>query len=178
MSARPTAQTDNRAGNVEKKSPFLRPRRTAAWATALLLVSPGVAAAELGATTTINGSTPPGVMERLADITVLLDSVKDSQRVLVEQGIRKPGTRAPIHVNAFGGYSCVMTGTITVFTEGSAPTPYPAGNCYYKTPDVPMTAANLGADDVELVNTVELPAGASAVIVLEPGWPDLTDPAG
>lgn len=153
--------------------------RGIALAGVLVLTAPGAAHAELGPTTTINGAAPPGVMAKLVDISVLLDKVSgDGKRLLVVRGIRKPGTRAPIRVHDFGGHSCVMSGTMTAFIEGSEPTPYPAGSCYYMTPAVPMTAVNLGTEDVELVDTFELPPEAPAIIVLEPGWPDLSDPTG
>lgn len=145
----------------------------------LALASSGVAHAELGSTTTLNGATPPGIMEKLTDLTVMLDTVQtDGNRLLVLQGVRKPGTRAPIHINDFGGHTCVLSGTITDFVEGKAPATYSAGTCYYTPPDIAMTAANLGTEDVRLTDTFVLPRDAPAIIVLEPGWPDLTDPTG
>lgn len=143
------------------------------------LVWPAAAHADLGSTTTINGSTPPGVMTRLSDMTTMLDTVQaDGNRLLIIEGVRKPGTRAPIHFHDFGGNTCVLSGTITDFVEGREPVTYPAGTCYYMPPDTPMTAANLGSDDVRLIDTFIQPPAASAIIVLEPGWPDLTDPTG
>lgn len=145
----------------------------------VVLAAPAAADAELGPTTVVNGEKPPGTMAKLADITVMLDTVQpDGQRLLIEQGIRRPGTRAPIHVHDFGGHTCVLTGTITDFAEGMQPTAFPAGTCYYMPPDTPMTAANLGTEDVRLIDTFVLPPDAPAVIVLEPGWPDLSDPTG
>ena len=153
--------------------------RPAALAAVLALAAPGVAHAELGSTTTINGEKPPGTMAKLADISVMLDTVQaDGSRLLIEQGIRKPGTRAPIHYHDFGGNSCVLSGTITDFVEGSKPMTFPAGTCYYMPPDVAMTAANLGTEDVRLIDTFVAPPTAPVIIVLEPGWPDLTDPVG
>ncbi len=109
----------------------------------------------------------------------MLDTVQaDGQRLLVQQGIRKPGTRAPIHSHDFGGHTCVLSGTITDFVEGQEPMTVSAGSCYYMPPDVAMTAANVGKDDVRLIDTFVLPPDAPAIIVLEPGWPDLTDPTG
>lgn len=154
--------------------------RWIALSAALLILAPsGVAHAELGSTTTVNGAVPPGIMTKLSDLTVMLDTVQaDGNRLLVQQGVRAPGTRAPIHFHDFGGHTCVLSGTITDFVEGSQPTTYPAGTCYYMPPDVAMTAANLGTEDVHLIDTFSLPPGAPAIIVLEPGWPDLTDPTG
>ena len=144
-----------------------------------VLASPATAQAEPGSTTTVNGSTPPGVMAPLSGMTVMLDTVQaDGNRLLVKQGVRRPGTRAPIHHHDFGGHTCVLSGTITDFVEGMEPMTFAAGTCYYMAPDVAMTAANLGSDDVRLIDTFVLPPDAPAIIVLEPGWPDLTDPTG
>lgn len=151
-------------------------------AVVAVLASSGIAQAELGSTTTINGEKPPGVMEKLTDIVVLVDSVgQDGERLVVQRGIRKPGTRAPIQYHGFAGNTCVMTGTMTHFVEGADPVVYPAGACYETPMGVATTAANLGTDDVRLIDTVVLPSDAGAVgaiFVLEPGWPDLTDPTG
>lgn len=137
------------------------------------------AGADLGSTTTVNGATPPGTADSLSGMTVMLDTVQaDGQRLLVQQGIREPGTRAPIHVHDYGGHTCVLSGTITDFMEGKEPETFSAGSCYYMPPDVPMTAANLGTEDVRLIDTFVLPPDAPAIIVLEPGWPDLKDPTG
>ena len=157
-------------------------RRGAILAPAALLAvlaSPATARAELGSTTTLNGSSPPAVMAPLADLSVMLDTVQsDGNRLLVVQGVRKPGTRAPIQYHDFGGHTCVLSGTITDFVEGQNPTTHPAGTCYYMPPDVAMTAANLGTEDVRLIATFVTPPDAPAILVLEPGWPDLTDPTG
>ena len=144
-----------------------------------VLVAPGEAGADLGSTTTVNGAAPPGTAAPLAEMTVMLDTVQaDGQRLLVQQGIRTPGTRAPIHFHDFGGMTCVLSGTITDFVEGKEPASISAGSCYYMPPDTAMTAANLGKEDVRLIDTFVVPPDAPAIIVLEPGWPDLADPTG
>ncbi len=144
-----------------------------------IAASPGIAAAQPGSTTTINGTAPPGVATRLTDLTVMLDTVDaDGNRLLIQQGIRKPGTRAPIHYHDYGGHTCVLSGTITDFVEGMQPTTVHAGSCYYMAPDVAMTAVNLGSEDVRLIDTFELPPSAATITVIEPNWPDLSDPTG
>lgn len=146
---------------------------------AVLLAPAGAASAELESTTTINGEVPPGVPAKLVDLTVITDTVQvDGNRLLVQQGIRKPGTRAPIHSHDYGGRTCVLSGTITDFVEGSDPMIFPADSCYDMPADTAMTAANLGDDDVLLVDTFILPPSEPTIIVLEPNWPDLTDPTG
>jgi quercetin dioxygenase-like cupin family protein len=144
-----------------------------------VLAASGEAGAELGSTRTVNGAAPPGTAAPLADLTVMLDTIQaDGRRLLVQQGIRKPGTRAPIHYHGYGGHTCVLSGAITDFVEGKEPETISAGSCYYMPPDVAMTAANTGKDDVRLIDTFVLPPDAPAIIVIEPGWPDLADPTG
>lgn len=122
--------------------------------------------------TTINGSRPPGELQPLVDVSVMLDTIQaDGNRLIVWEGTRKAGTRAAIHYHDYGGHTCVLSGTMTDFIEGHDPMTYPAGTCYYMPPDVPMTAANLGAEDVRLTDTFILPAGAIPTNILEPGWP-------
>ena len=154
--------------------------RAIGWlALAALLTPSTVASAELGSTTTLNGEVPPGVPAKLVDLTVVTDTVQvDGNRLLVMQGVRKAGTRAPIHYHSYGGRTCVLSGTITDFVEGSEPMLYPAGSCYDMTKDTAMTAANLGDEDVVLVDTFVLPPKDASIIVIEPNWPDLTDPTG
>ena len=58
--------------------------------------------------TTINGSVPPGVLQPLEGLTTMIDTIEaDGDRLLVVQGTRRAGTRAPIHFHDYGGYTCV-----------------------------------------------------------------------
>lgn len=158
----------------------MRLRRTIpALAIAAVVAQPAVATADRGSTTTINGQVPPGVAAKLVDLQTMIDTVgDDGSRLLVMQGIRKPGTRAPIHYHDHGGHTCVLSGTITDFVEGTDPMTFEAGTCYPMPPDTPMTAANLGTEDVRLIATFVLPPAEPSIIVIEPDWPDLTDPTG
>lgn len=136
----------------------------------------GVASADpVAPVTTINGSVPPGTVLPLQDTSTMLDTVQeDGNRLVVWQGVRKAGTRVPIHVHDYGGLTCVLSGTITDFMEGSEPMTYPAGTCYYMPPHTPMSAANLGTEDVRLTDTFTLPPGEPTLTVLEPGWQEWT----
>jgi len=127
--------------------------------------------------TTINGSAPPGTVAPLVDMSTMIDTVQaDGNRLVVWQGTRTVGTRAPIHVHDFGGHTCVLSGTMTDFLEGHEPMVFPAGTCYYMPPNTPMTAANLGLDDARLIDTFVLPPGAPTITVLEPNWPYSASP--
>lgn len=124
------------------------------------------------AVTTINGQPVPGRMLPLQDVTTMLDTIDaDGNRLVITRGIRKAGTRVAIHVHEHGGHTCVLSGAITDFVEGHAPSLWPAGTCYYMPPNVPMSAANLGTEDAVLVDTFVLPPGAPTITIIEPGWP-------
>ncbi|GFG55558.1 hypothetical protein CQY20_21850 [Mycolicibacterium agri] len=99
----------------------------------------------------------------------MLDTIDaNGQRVVVMQGVRKAGTRAPIHAHEFGGVTCVLSGTMAPYVEGRAPEPFPAGSCYYMPPNTPMAAVNLGTEDVRLTDSFTLPADAETITVIEP----------
>jgi quercetin dioxygenase-like cupin family protein len=137
----------------------------------------GVAHAEpppaLEQISTINGAVPPGVLAPLQDVSTMLDTVDaNGQRVVVFGGVRKAGTRAPIHIHAYGGVTCVLTGTMTDYVEGHEPMVFPAGTCYYMPPNTPMAAANLGTDDVRITDTFTVPRDAPTINVIEPAWSD------
>ena len=122
--------------------------------------------------TTLNGERPPGRLARLVDAITMLDTVDvNGQRIVVEKGIRKAGTRVGIHVHEYGGHTCVLSGEITGFMQGHAPQKWPAGTCYYMPPNMLMAAANLGTEDVELIDTFLLPPGKPTITIREPGFP-------
>lgn len=122
--------------------------------------------------TRINGERPPGRLERLVNVTTMLDTIdSNGQRILVERGVRKAGTRVAIHVHEYGGHTCVLSGEITDFIEGHPPKRFPAGTCYYMPPNLLMTAANLGSEDAVLIDTFILPPGKPPMTIREPGYP-------
>ena len=121
--------------------------------------------------TTINGATPPGKLQPLANTSTMLDTKQsDGLRLLVTKGTRLAGTRVAIHVHEYGGHTCVLSGEITDFVEGKANGRYPAGTCYYMPANTPMSAANLGKEDAVLIDTFVLPFGAPAITIMEPGY--------
>ncbi len=122
--------------------------------------------------TTINGEIPPGILAPLGNSFVMLDTITaDGSRLVIHNGVRLAGTRVGIHIHDFGGWTCVISGTITDFVEGQEPTENPAGTCYYMPPHTPMTAANLGTEDAIVIDTFDLPEGQKMITILEPGYP-------
>ena len=178
-------------------APFFRARATAtkaATAAAVLLASaaalsgcagqpaPHAAAAQISVgmpsasaaldVTTLNGERPPGRLARLVDTTIMLDTVDvHGQRIVVEKGVRKAGTRVGIHVHQYGGHTRVVSGEITRFFEGPAPQKKPAGTRYYKPPPVMMGAAHPPREDAVLIDTFLLPPGKPTITIREPGFP-------
>ncbi len=148
-------------------------------APALLLVAalavPQAAAAdmELGVldVSSLNGAPLPVPVAPLVATHTMMDIIDSKgMRVVVVMGTRRPGTRAPIHVHDYGGHTCVFSGEITIFMEGHAPLPKPAGSCYDMPPNMLMSAANLGATDVVLTDTFTLPPGRPLMTVRERGY--------
>jgi len=144
-------------------------------AVALIAGPSGTAVAD--PISTINGQVPPGTVQPLAEVSVMIDTVQaDGNRLVVVQGIRRPGTRVAIHVHEYGGHTCVLSGTMTDFVEGEHPMDAAAGSCYYMPPNTPMSAANLGTEDARLIDTFVLPPDAPPITILESGasssWPD------
>ena len=125
-----------------------------------------------GEVTTLNGKRPDGELLPLQDVEIMLDTIDaDGNRLLVERGIRKAGTRVGIHVHQYGGHTCVIKGTVTGFVEDNEPMVFPAGTCYYMPPNRPMSAANLSNEDAVLIDTFILPPDAEPIFILEPGYP-------
>lgn len=118
--------------------------------------------------TTINGQPLPVDPFPLQNVTVMLDTLDShGNRLIITRGTRKAQTRAAIHIHIYGGHTCVLSGEITIFMEGSPPAKQPSGTCYYMPPDVHMTATNLGTEDVLLTDTFTLPPGADPLTELE-----------
>ena len=118
----------------------------------------------------INGQTPPG------DLATLVDSVKmlstknvNGDCVLMVKSIRKAGTRVGIHVHKYGGYTLILKGTMTDFVQGQEIKTY-SGSGYYMPPCTPMSAANLGPEDVELIDIFIGPPGEPFIEIMEPNW--------
>ena len=93
------------------------------------------------------------------------------REVIIHRGIREAQTRVGIHIHEYGGYTLVLSGTITDYVEGMAPMHHGPGDWYYMPPDTPMSAANEGAVDAELIDIFLVPPGQPSITIIEPGWP-------
>ena len=130
--------------------------------------------------TEINGAVPDGELKPLQSVQSLVPAgLIDSfgREVIIHRGIREAGTRVGIHIHEYGGYTLVLSGTITDFVEGQANSTYHAGQWYYMPPNTPMAAANLGTEDAELIDIFLVPPGQPEITIIEPGW-DFNDADG
>ncbi len=121
--------------------------------------------------TMINGSVPPNTP------TFAFSSLELSRRpsapgmqTVIEETIRKPGTRAPIHTHDFAGTTCVVSGEMTLYLEGSAPAKAPAGTCYFMPPGHLMTGVNSGATMAVMHDIFTVPTGDDVWTLHEPGF--------
>lgn len=128
--------------------------------------------------TTINGQVPPGPATAVTESLTRLDIVDDNVQHLVYQDTREPGTRSPIHEHPYGGTTCVLSGQMTLFLEGSDPQVANAGDCYWMPPGLPMTGAATGTDYAVMIDTFAVPPGQPVWWVVEPGQEDISDEFG
>jgi len=124
--------------------------------------------------TEINGQPLPGEMKALQNVIDLvppgyIDSF--GREVVIHRGIREAGTRVGIHIHEYGGYTLVLSGTITDYVEGMDPVRHGAGDWYYMPPNTPMSAANEETVDAELIDIFLVPPGQPSITIIEPGWP-------
>lgn len=120
----------------------------------------------------LNGITPPAVLSPTVDSITLLNTINaDGQRVLMVKSVRKANTRIGIHVHKYGGYTIILSGTMTDFVQGIPNKKYGPNTAYYMPPCTPMSAANLSlTEDVELIDVFIGPPGEPYIEILEPNW--------
>lgn len=128
--------------------------------------------------TTINGEVPPGTPTAVDESITKLDVVQDGIQHLVYQDTRAPGTRSPIHEHPYGGTTCVLSGEMTLFLQGSEPQVADAGDCYWMPPGLPMTGASTGVDYAVMIDTFAVPEGEPVWWVVEPGQEGAADEFG
>jgi quercetin dioxygenase-like cupin family protein len=120
--------------------------------------------------TEINGQTPPGELATLVDSNRMISTKNvNGDCVLMVKSTRKVGTRVGIHVHKYGGYTLILKGTMTDFVQGKEIKKY-SGSGYYMPPCTPMSAGNLGDEDVELIDIFIGPPGEPFIEILEPNW--------
>ena len=130
-------------------------------------------------TNTLNGNEVPGSLLPLQDDRPIINEIIDGQKLVVNLGVRKAGTRVGIHVHEAGGLTFVAggEGAITDFVEGFENSFNPVGNYYYMPYNTTMSAANLSDQDVTLIDIFYVPLDKTEITILEPGYPSYSPPS-
>jgi quercetin dioxygenase-like cupin family protein len=124
---------------------------------------------------TINGEVPPGEATLVHTSVEALDTMKDGQQVRVYRDVRDAGTRAPIHMHPFGGWTCVVSGQAVLYLEGSEPKRANAGDCVDMPAMVPMSNVNPGPGPAVLLDNFVTPPDAPVWRIVEVGLQTLGD---
>lgn len=124
---------------------------------------------------TLNGEVPPGKPTLVHTSVLDVDTIRDGLQVRVYRDVREAGTRAPIHVHPFGGWTCVGSGQAILYVEGMAPQRAAAGECVEMPALVPMSNANPGPGPSVLFDNFVTPVGAPVWRIVEEGQTDLGD---
>ncbi|MEI7794249.1 MAG: cupin domain-containing protein [Thermoleophilia bacterium] len=132
--------------------------------------APTAQAAAMPLVSTINGKRVPGVPSKSISSRAMVDAANElGMHIYVFRSVRAPGTRAPIHVHPYGGWTCVAAGQMTLYMDGSVPQTAKNGQCYYMPPNMAMTGVNTGTTAAVLVDNFEVPKGQPYWRVVEKG---------
>lgn len=117
----------------------------------------------------INGALPPGEPTLVHTSVEVLDMMRDGQQVRVYRDTRDPGTRSPIHLHPFGGWTCVVSGEAILYLEGAEPRTRKSGDCVAMPAMTPMSNVNLGPDPAVILDSFVTPPGAPVWRIIEVG---------
>jgi quercetin dioxygenase-like cupin family protein len=118
---------------------------------------------------TINGEVPPGEPTLVHTSKEILNVMRDGQQVRVYQDVRDAGTRAPIHIHPFGGWTCVVSGQAVLYLDGSPPKKTGPGECVDMPAMVPMSNVNPGPGPTILLDNFVTPPDAPVWRIVEKG---------
>ena len=128
----------------------------------------------------INGKTLPmkpskSMFEtRLLTVPQLDAKGKPTGMVMVSsRTVREKGTRSPIHVHPYGGQTCVISGEMSLYLEGTNEVKVAGpGECYWMPAGRRMSGVNTANSATFMIDTFVVPAGEQVWIVVEPGMED------
>ena len=117
----------------------------------------------------LNGEVPPGRPTLLASSTLVVIAKHDGEQVRTYQDVRLAGTRAPIHVHPFGGWTCVVSGQTILCMEGVAPQMAHPGDCVDMPADTAMSNVNPGPGTTVLIDNFVRPGDGPIWGIMEKG---------
>lgn len=118
---------------------------------------------------TINGEVPPEQPTLVHTSKEILNVMRDGQQVRVYRDVREPGTRAPIHIHPFGGWTCVVSGQAVLYLDGSEPKFTGPGECVNMPAMTPMSNVNPGPGPAVLLDSFVTPPNAPVWRIIEVG---------
>ncbi len=120
-----------------------------------------------------------GKLLPLQDQTRVIDEIVGDNRLIVNLGTRKAGTRVGIHVHESGGLTFVVSGdgAITDYLEGMENSFNQVGDYYFMPYNTTMSAANLESEDVVLLDIFYFPINKTPITILEEGYPSYDPPS-
>lgn len=96
--------------------------------------------------------------------------------LVTSRSVRDKGTRSPIHVHPYGGQTCVVSGEMSLYLEGTKEIKVAGpGDCYYMPAGRRMSGVNSADQPTIMIDTFVVPAGEQVWIVVEPGMEDAQD---
>jgi quercetin dioxygenase-like cupin family protein len=96
--------------------------------------------------------------------------------LVTSRSVREKGTRSPIHVHPFGGQTCVVSGEMSLYLEGTDEVKRAGpGECYYMPAGRRMSGVNSADGVTIMIDTFVVPRGEQVWIVVEPGMEDAQD---
>ena len=122
---------------------------------------------------TINGEIPPEQPTLVHTSQEILNVMRDGQQVRVYRDVREAGTRAPIHIHPFGGWTCVVSGQAVLYLDGAEPKKTGPGECVNMPAMTPMSNVNPGPGPAVLLDSFVTPPNAPVWRIIEVGLEDL-----
>ncbi|MBU6147473.1 MAG: cupin domain-containing protein [Actinomycetales bacterium] len=118
---------------------------------------------------TLNGTVPPGEPTLVHTSQEILNVMRDGQQVRVYRDVREAGTRAPIHIHPFGGWTCVVSGQAVLYLDGAEPQETGPGECVDMPAMTPMSNVNPGPGPAVLLDSFVTPPDAPVWRIVEVG---------
>ena len=118
---------------------------------------------------TINGEVPPEQPTLVHTSQEILNVMRDGQQVRVYRDVREAGTRAPIHIHPFGGWTCVVSGQAVLYLDGAEPKKTGPGECVNMPAMTPMSNVNPGPGPAVLLDSFVTPPNAPVWRIIEVG---------
>jgi len=118
---------------------------------------------------TLNGTVPPGEPTLAHTSQEILNVMRDGQQVRVYRDVREAGTRAPIHIHPFGGWTCVVSGQAVLYLDGAEPQEAGPNECFLMPARTPMSNVNPGPGPAVLLDSFVTPPDAPVWRIVEVG---------